>query len=350
MLCEMISPALMGAEPALDAGGWAELANLAIERHRVAPVIAHRLRGAGPPKAVAEKVQAEARQNAMATLRQIEELRQMLSAFRAAGVDPVILKGIPLAERLYGAAGNRHARDIDLLVSPADLGGAAQVLRDLGYEPAPVYRLRGRLVDTAALREECYDLEFLHRTTGSSVELHWRTNRFCGWPDIAGDPALTRVTGTSVGEIRVPTDAADLIFLSNHGGMHAWARLKWLADIARLAERMGTSGLEEGMELAEKMRATRPVSLALRVSHRLLGSPLPDRVARSDDLQTVEKSVLRSIADPRATPGTLRYRLNKNLAPLRLSDGAGQLGGFLRYAFWRRIRLGWAGLVTGPGN
>lgn len=345
-LAALLSPR-QGTLPVLSEASWQALADLVIQRHRVAPLIAARLPGDAPAD-VAARLREAAEVNGRQTLHHIAATAEILTACRAEGIDPVLLKGWPLAERLYGAPGQRQARDLDLLVQPDEMPGAAAVLHKLGFTPAPVYRLRGRLIGSRALAAECYDLEFHHPGTGLAVELHWRTSHFPGWPEVLDRPGMIRTQQTRIGPVRVPAEAADLIYLSGHGCMHVWARLKWLADIAWLAEARGAAALEADLALAHEVQAWTTTALALRLAHRAFGAPLPASLLTPDPaLGRHENRCLALIADPNAAPGGLWYRVQTNLAALRLAETGGQLAGVMRYALWRRLRLGLAGLRKG---
>ncbi len=348
-LCALLSPApppgLEKLLSQLDQTGWDLLSDLAIKRHRVAPVIASRLEALPVPVATCRKIKEEARRNAAATLSQMSELDKLVQSLRSIDVRPVILKGWPLAERLYGAAGNRQARDIDILVTPDEIPQAAKVLSDLGYHAAAVYTTRANLISSRALREECYDLEFVNTLSRTSVELHWRTSHFAGWPDMTGDRAMVRSQATSIGDLSVPTDQADLIYLAGHGAMHAWARLKWLVDISRLKAGMPPQQIAAALDVSREIGAWNVVALALRLSSKILGTDLPESLQTVPvAIQRLESRTLTTIAAPSARPGTLRYRLACNLASFHLAETRGQKLGVLRYAVWRRIRLGLAAL------
>ena len=330
---------------------WHSFTYLACTRHRVAPVVAMHVDTLGAPAGTVEEIRQETRLCTLETLRQSAGLQEILSEFSEIGIDPVVLKGLPLAEGLYGSAGHRHARDIDVLVAPAQIGPAAKVLDRLGYAPVPQYHLRGRLVGTQALAQECYDLEYFGGRGHLSVELHWRTSHYAGWPDFTGTPELTETQQTSLGPIRVPTTGANLIYLAGHGSMHAWARLKWLADIGRLARLRGADGLAEDLKLARTLGGQTPLVLALRLAHRVMGSPLPTGLgASSSSLRKLEEQMLGVIIAPEVMPGTWRYKLSANVVSLQLADGPTQILGVLRYAVWRRLRLGAAGLLNALGG
>ncbi|MDQ6615966.1 MAG: nucleotidyltransferase family protein [Actinomycetota bacterium] len=58
---------------------------------------------------------------------------EVVTALRADGIHPVLLKGPATARWLYPDLADRPYCDIDLMVSPSQLAGAQQVLRRIGY-------------------------------------------------------------------------------------------------------------------------------------------------------------------------------------------------------------------------
>src|SRR5687767_8520504 len=62
---------------------------------------------------------------------QFAALDESLRALRAAGVEPVVLKGAPLADRLYGDPFARPTGDLDLLVTPGERARVRDALRSI---------------------------------------------------------------------------------------------------------------------------------------------------------------------------------------------------------------------------
>src|SRR5437764_4658153 len=60
---------------------------------------------------------------------------EVVDALRAEGVPCVVLKGATVARWLYSDATARPYSDADLLVPPAALSSAEEVLGNLGFEP-----------------------------------------------------------------------------------------------------------------------------------------------------------------------------------------------------------------------
>ena len=95
-------------------------------------------------------------------------LQEVLLALEHRQIPALVLKGIPLEERLYPRFGTRPTSDIDVMVRRSDLPGAQEVLESLGYESSGDEPLR------EAFRQYHHHLApFMHARTGTTVELHW---------------------------------------------------------------------------------------------------------------------------------------------------------------------------------
>ena len=115
---------------------WQEFMALA-KTQRVMPLLWHRLRQKGleqdVPMAVAGALREASRRNILHNLCYYGELRLLLSALKPEGIPLILLKGIFLADAVYGDIGLREMNDIDVLVRPADLTRIAEVLTGMGY-------------------------------------------------------------------------------------------------------------------------------------------------------------------------------------------------------------------------
>ena len=351
--------ALLSAEPGplptLSLEQWDAFADLVIERHRVAPAIAAAFAASGlaPPDPVRARIEAEARANGFAALRQKAETGRLIAALAARGCRPVLLKGWPLAEELMGSAAARHSKDIDLYIAPGEIAACLDVLGGLGYRIDDEHRARAPLVGRAAFAAECNDLSLWHNELLLQVEIHWRSNHFRGWADLREFSGAGRewpLDGTGIG-VRVPSATANLIYLALHGQQHAWARLKWLHDIALIMRRRDGASLVADLDAARRTGAERAVVAALHLAHLVFGDarppgwPAPDRIARR-----MLRRFATGIAAGSAAPGTSRARFDFYWVGLLMAEGLRQRLGVLRYAFWRRPRLFWAALTAAGGR
>jgi hypothetical protein len=108
-----------------------------------------------------------------------ESCARVLQALQDAGVEPLLLKGCPLALRYYADIGARPMNDIDLLVSPDEALEAARVLARLGWLPE-----RGRTLSPSTLAHA--HAHGFRRERGGELDLHWHVLYFCQ------DEAVTR--------------------------------------------------------------------------------------------------------------------------------------------------------------
>lgn len=104
---------------------------------------------------------------------QQNEIRQILSALAAAGLEVILLKGADLAPRVYGDPALRAMSDLDLLLSLADVAPAEEILRRLGYRLHSGHGDRGLIIN-----EVCY-----HPPPGKIlyVDLHWEIVAACSF-------------------------------------------------------------------------------------------------------------------------------------------------------------------------
>jgi hypothetical protein len=103
---------------------------------------------------------------------------------------------------------------------------------------------------------------------------------------LSDHPALlSKVTATTPpqqvdlgGGATLPTLPFTLLLpaLAVEGAEQSWHRLCWVAEFAALVRRVPRSGLEQMAEVAARHGAERPLSSALVLSHRLLGTDVPD--------------------------------------------------------------------------
>ncbi|MGJ4953877.1 nucleotidyltransferase domain-containing protein [Bradyrhizobium sp. HKCCYLS20291] len=250
---------------------WQQLLRV-IKRHRIAG-LAHRAlqpHAAEVPEFVRAILSREAGAIARTGLVLTSESIRLDAAFRAVDIDLGFLKGPVLSMQLYGDVGRRYCRDLDLFVAPTDLARATDVLQQLGYVAAG--ELPGG--DIAAWTHRLNEWEFRHRDSGILIELHWR---LC--PNAAlGDLLAAKLSWSDVGigsdrTLRTLGGDTLLAYLCLHGGLHAWSRLKWLADIDVLLS--SSADLPQRLlTLSDQIGLRRPVGQALWLAAELLETPL----------------------------------------------------------------------------
>lgn len=196
---------------------------------RVPPGVRERLR---------ERAEAGAAQGALG----LASLARLSSALAAAGVEALALKGAALVLLAPDYLPLRHMSDLDLLVRPAQLERAAEVLRGLGAAVASEVRdLDGRLLVGAALHGLGLDSPASFWLDGGLVELHQDLAGRPGDPpvDVEGIFARAGQVSWRGAAVRIP-DPLDLAgMLCHHVLRHHHADLRYtprhVADLEVLA-------------------------------------------------------------------------------------------------------------------
>jgi hypothetical protein len=262
------------ALPVLTESEWVSFVDAA-QFHGLT-ALAHRfLQAAGPvvPPFVADALAAGYRDSARRALLLAAWLCDVVSRLDAAAIPAIVLKGPPLAQKLYSDPALRPSFDLDILVRPSDVGRTFDLLAVDGYAPPPHL---ARFSDRVLLRLDGeVVVQHPHRTP---IDLHWAIAP-ADYP-FQIDPGLfwrcreqVEIAGRPVPAL---TSECLLLYLAAHGAKHGWARLLWLSDIARLS---GSSlDWQAVMRLAAEARCTRLVHVAVLLVRDLLNAPLPGDV------------------------------------------------------------------------
>jgi len=146
--------------PVTDPAAFVEMAL----RHGVAPLLVHARMLSRLPRAEAERLLQQARDEAVISELRDRELRRALNALGAAGVDALLMKGAHLAYSHYPAPHLRPRDDTDLLIASADRDRAAEALARDGY--VRVADLTGGLVHG----QMAFDRP---GRVGAMLDVHW---------------------------------------------------------------------------------------------------------------------------------------------------------------------------------
>jgi Uncharacterised nucleotidyltransferase len=244
--------------------------------HQVYPLLYRNLRDLGFP-GVPETVKTELKgifsANALRNQLLAEELARLLILFDEAGIRVVPLKGVALAQTLYGDTAARVSVDLDILVPAANVTKAIEVILASGYRAengdpyfSKLLLRHGRHYDAV---REAPGISFL-------LEVHWilvqhsskdpeavsnlwaeaRPQSYFGAPGLSLSPEW------------------NFLYLAIHATDHEWRSLKWLVDIHELAL-SGTIDWEKVAKKAERFEIRVPIRQTLAVSSLLLETPIP---------------------------------------------------------------------------
>lgn len=283
-LCRLLTDCLKkdgpGVEPSRLSGlspeRWQALLALTAAQ-RVRPLLWHRLRQKGLVEAVparmAEALRNASLRNTVHNLRLYGELRRLLSALKPEGIPLILLKGIALAEEVYGNMGLREMNDIDVLARPADLARIVEILTGMGYRT-----LQPVCVDITLKTQ--HHLPGLVKPDHAGFEVHW--NLTAPGESYSIDPgglweraAPIHIAGCEA-LVLSPEDL--LLHLCLHTSyQHQFAfGLRPFCDIAETIARFGSTLDWQAMtERAIHWGWQRGVYLALRLAGELAGAVVP---------------------------------------------------------------------------
>jgi hypothetical protein len=260
------------------------------QAHEVIPLLTTNLRRLPTPVPAAWMERAKRRFYAilMRNTALAEELLRVLGALRAVGIVALPVKGIILAETMYGGLGLRQCADLDVLAHPRDLPAARDVLRNLGYAQN----------DTLSFDEAhhpFHDPPYFRKIAGAEVclELHqalWDARFF----EAEADALWRRMVEAPLHGARVATLSPEdtLLHLAIHRSRSA-LRLRFVCDIAELLRRHGaTLDWSYVLGQARALRARTALFSALGLAQELLAAPLPPEVLPQLGVGRLKRSLL----------------------------------------------------------
>lgn len=312
------------ATESLAEADWHRLVALA-QRQNVAPLLYARLKQSSvtPPSPIVERLHQLYLANATRNLRLFHELGGILHALQSAGLPVIPLKGACLAEAVYGNVALRPMSDVDLLVKPADLTIALDVLRALGY-------VASRPIDIESERQASQHMPQLSRPGGVTVELHWtivNPGRSVRFDDNDLDALWSRATPATIAGVQVlMLSPMDLLL---HLCLHASVQhhfdgigLRGFWDIALVIRHYGdVIGWEQFLQRVNRSGSANGVYIALLLTAEWTGVAAPSAVMRS----------LMPAAPDAAAIGWARHKIWHETAPA-VKTNVAQLEGKARLA------------------
>lgn len=319
-------------DPMPEPDAWLEgIASL--RRNRLTPLAA--LLIASELERLPDPVQREFRQSVAraryANLRVLEAYRRLVPALNRSTIPWIILKGMPLACRLYPDPVCRPARDIDLLVLPHARAEVERLLLDLGYGRAP-----SGLTD--------YHVTYRRAASGSDdlVELHWAIEAPSDGAPATDALLAARVPcETPAGVVWVAAAAPERDLLVRHYVRHSgWQAILLLDLLLHVGEDvlrhpLGAAPADDARRLGLPQRLQGPADWRLLPLRRWLARhPFAGRRLRR------RAGTFRTLLALRATWGSWLTALREHLWPTRPSVRWERLAGStLGRWYWRPWRL-----------
>ena len=277
------------------------------------------------PSAVLTQLTQHYHGNNLHCIKLARALGKLVQDFADHKLPVLALKGITLAQAVYGNPALRDAGDLDLLVDPADALRAMDLLESLGYQAhqsAPLTPNQQK----AWVRFKS-ERHYHHPQHGIELDLHWRlvdpqSGLTLDFADLWARRSTVLLYERPVATLG-PEDG--LLYLALHGAKHGWIALKWLCDLAQYLQAHPTLAWQQIQQQATKLNALPILRQGLALSHQWLENPLPPRMmyrSTADDAfqSGVDTHYLRLLlGDP--AEDTTAYLLSARESNLRLVAG-----------------------------
>jgi hypothetical protein len=249
-------------------------------RQCMVPLVYRHLQGARTelvPRDVLAQLQQLNLAAAASSMKLAAELRAVAQLLGTHGIGVLPYKGPILALQAYGDIGLRSFSDLDVIVTREDVAAARDVLRTRGYTTSEDLTRRQ---EAAVLKLE-HNLPLVNADRSVLLEVHWGIAPASFSFPFPMDRLWQRSTYLDVGGQPLRAMAIDdlLIVLSVHAARHSFAAVEWISGIAELMRKPGV-GWEQVIRDADDYQVGRIVRLAFALAARLLGTPIPDHVAR----------------------------------------------------------------------
>jgi len=214
------------------------------------------------PEQVKQELQKRSDVCRLQAILQLQLLAGVLKGLNHSGIPVMPLKGPLLSLALYGDAGLRQSKDLDILVPQKEIPRSQQCLEKMGWRlDAESFSLSPRQWE-ATIRHE-HHIGYVHSQQGCQLELHWR-NVWYSPQETEQHWARSRTSELLGSSYRAMSHADLAIYLCNHGGVHGWFRGKWLGDLARMHSN-GQVDWPEVLAYARTVGWERPVLLCVQL-------------------------------------------------------------------------------------
>ena len=328
---------------------WPAAATLA-RRHEVSALFLRGLRTCPDLLAasgIASTLDAQIARAVERGLRQLGLLKQATDHLADAGIPCLVLKGLPLSQRVYGDPLVKASRDIDLLVPPHRFADAERVLRDQGLRRVvPDFR------ETAA-RLRWYERFEAHNVlvgSGVTLDLHRRLFPNRHYFDESFDRLYANSASVRIGTttFRVLDETDEFPYLMCHGARHYWESLRWLCDVAAMLSSMDPDRLGRAARSMERAGLEIVFSSTLRLYRRAFHvDAAPGTPTASNGMRTAFVAHVARRAWANHPTGRRRSRVDwtrKRLVGLLLRSNARYVlhelaSVWIGFRDWDRLRL-----------
>lgn len=228
-----------------------QLAELALRRHRVAPLLhmaGQELGWLNEGSEAQDRLQASYRQGAVEDLKKQATENKLMRILSGEGISFAFIKGRGLSAQLYGDVRVRAAKDIDIIIDPKYCEAAIDLINKSGflYKPTTItgfkFAAKARQIIDMKIHK---DLTFIDN--GVRVEIHRRLFRF--EPKKMTSDFIHSLNNQIIPLLNNPNY---VLYLILHGAISGWHRLRWVADLSLLVRKTEDDVAERLILLSER--------------------------------------------------------------------------------------------------
>ncbi len=245
--------------------------------HGVAPLLHRQLHQSGTlvtwpvplQTALTQQVHLHATMDALRE----QELRTVLEALAHHCVEPLLIKGTPLAYTHYPASDLRPRSDTDMLIAREDCDAAHQVMLDLGYTLSNA--VSGELI----MHQRLYTKADAHGVN-HLYDIHWKVSnpvRFADlltFSELAAEAVPIPALGPAARTL-TPVHALLLACIHRVAHHHNSRCLIWLYDIHLLASHLTPEVWEACLQLARRKQICAVCLDGLQLAQTYFGTSIP---------------------------------------------------------------------------
>lgn len=231
-------------------------------QHNVSALLYVRLRGLGPSRVPATALEALRQayyRNAAQHARASAALRPFLEEMNRRGHKLVVLQGAALAQHVYKNPALRPMGDADFLIAPQAFATAEEILTRLGFT------------------RETYGQYALREGANPPVAVELHVPEDYAYLNMS---SLRERAAPAPSELFARPQSEDLlVFLALHMSLHhAWFRLIWLSDLARILAAEKQFDWDRALSLVKAPLRRWALLSVLKSCAELLKAPLPPRI------------------------------------------------------------------------
>jgi hypothetical protein len=213
------------------------------------------------------------------SLRHTSVLGSLVESYEKEGIKAIPLKGPLLAHSLYGNIGSRHFVDLDILIR------GVEIERIIGIAEASGFSLKFPSPGLSLRQWDYYfkykkDIGMYNKESGVFLELHTGIDSHKLISIDKGELLWKDLIEENIGGSRIwsMNNENNFLYLAFHGGIHRYARLFWLRDVAEAITRWKLNH-ELILENAKLLGIERLLGVSLELASQYFNVPIPEQYA-----------------------------------------------------------------------